>query len=162
MGQTLAQFQTQVAATLTKEDAEIWLDQLSQIVHEFQGIQQQIIINKSDWPSVAEVTAKLEFEEKSLAIKAMLKRIINASKDGSIDVNLPESDNVLMQLLQRQMALMERHEASGALQAWTTFDTLQEAEVDDLLEAFLWIQTEILQGISDGTTELQCYWRKQS
>lgn len=144
---------SQVQRQTTSEDAEVRLEQLEQIAREFSEIQRQII-NESDEPSVADTTAEAEFEERYLAVKVMLKRIINASRDASDEASQAGNNNatMLMQLLQRQMEIMERREANESPQSRTT-SNVQEAEVDGPLEALLRTQTEILQRLSDGSID---------
>lgn len=129
------------------------MEQLDQLTREFSEIQRQII-NEVDEPSVADATAEAEFEERYLAVRVVLKRIINASRGSSIEANLAESSNaiMLMQLLQRQMEIMERRETNESPQLRTT-SSAQEPEVDGPLGALLRTQTEILQRLSDGPAD---------
>lgn len=146
--QALAPFQGQAAATLDKEDAEVQLERLDQVIREFQGIQQQII-QEIDEPSVADVTAEAEFEERSLAARAFLRRSMNASRGEGDEGRASEGDSLLMQLLQRQMTMMEKYEANGAAQARTSPGT-SETDDDSPLGNLLRAQTEILQRLSES------------
>lgn len=83
---------------LDKEEAEVRLERLDQVIHEFQGIQRQII-DEIDEPTEADITAEVEFEERSLTLRATLRRVINNEKEEN--VRTTETDGVLMQLLQR-------------------------------------------------------------
>lgn len=57
-----------------KEDAEVQLERFEEIVNKFRDVQRQIS-NEINELSVADVTCEAKFEEKSLAIKAMLRRV---------------------------------------------------------------------------------------
>lgn len=99
---------------------------------------------------VADVSAEVEFEDRVLSVRATLKRIINTTDAASV----PGGDDVFVQLLQRQMELMERHKASSS-RATTTPITCEprDLEVDEQLGTLLQTQTEILQHLSKDTTD---------
>ncbi|XP_039309090.1 uncharacterized protein LOC105201565 [Solenopsis invicta] len=126
----LAQVQNQ-AATLDKEDAEV----------------QRQIIEEIGEPTQADVEAEAEFEERSLAVQATLRRIINGARNANASTT--EHDTVLTQLLQRQMTMMERYETGGASRSPTTQGSEDDGHLGNLLRA----QTEILQRLSDGATD---------
>jgi len=48
-----------------------------------------------------------EFEERSLSVRAVLKRIINTSKNTNVETTSSDGNSLLMQLLQKQMTIME-------------------------------------------------------
>lgn len=83
---------------------------------------QRQIINESDESSVADTTAEVEFEERYLTVRVVLKRTINASRGTNVEANLAERNNatMLMQQLQRQMEIMERRETNESPKTRTT------------------------------------------
>lgn len=126
------------------------MEQIDQITREFQKTQQQII-NEIDEPTTADISAEEEFEERVFD-KSMVKRVISASRNVSVELPMTESNDLLAQLLQRQMTIMERYEANGASQTRTTSGTTLQ-EDGNPLGTLLQTQTEILQRLSDSNSD---------
>jgi len=88
------------------------------------------------------------FEGRSLLVRAVLNRIINTSKNTNVKATSSEGDSLLMQLLQKQMTIMERYEMSNIPQARATSDSLRNQEDDGALKNLLRAQNEILYNVS--------------
>jgi len=65
---------------------------------------------------VTDITVDAEFE-RNITVRVVLRRIIN-TRSAHID-RLIENYSVLMQLLQRQITMMERYETNDAYVAFT-------------------------------------------
>ncbi|XP_018306395.1 uncharacterized protein [Mycetomoellerius zeteki] len=130
--QTVARFQEQATAMIDKEDAEIRLERLEQ---------------------VCDVTAEAEaeFEERSSAVKAILRRIIKSTKSESDETRTTESDSVLVQLLQKQMTIMKKYEAIGTAQVQASSEVRPEDNAP--LGTLLRTQTELLQRLTDNSED---------
>lgn len=111
------------AATLDKEDAKVRLERLDQVISEFQEIQRQMV-EKIDELTEADDEEEADFEERSLTVRANLRRIINETRNA----NTTEHGGV-------------------------AHSTMHEAEEDGVLETLLRAQTEILQRLSNNSVD---------
>ena len=66
---------------------------------------------------MTDITVDVEFDERNITVRVVLRRIIN-TRSAHID-RLIENYSVLMQLLQRQITMMERYETNDAYAAFT-------------------------------------------
>ncbi|XP_018371804.1 PREDICTED: uncharacterized protein LOC108766798 [Trachymyrmex cornetzi] len=148
--QSVARPQEQATTTIDKEEAEVRLERLEQVINEFHTVQRQII-SETDEPLVCDVTAEAEFEERSLAAKAILRRIIKSSRTENNETRTTESDSVLVQFLQKQMTMMEKYEVSGTAQAQAS--SVVRLEDNGPLGTLLQTQTELLQRLTDNSED---------
>ncbi|KYQ53251.1 hypothetical protein ALC60_07614 [Trachymyrmex zeteki] len=103
--QTVARFQEQATAMIDKEDAEIRLERLEQVINEFQTVQRQIISETDELLATDSVLVQLL--QKQMTIMKKYEAIGTAQVQASSEVR-PEDNAPLGTLLRTQTELLQR------------------------------------------------------